>query len=99
MPYEQFEFIYTYKNLPKNVKVDISFVNNNDKIFWQQTQIIFHLIENSNQINRNYVITTQLYTFAFSVSWLESAKENNRNIKFTETSKTLKIWPYKKNQS
>jgi hypothetical protein len=97
VPNEQFEFIYKYKNLPKNVKVDVSFVDNNHKIFWQQTQIMFHLRENSNQLNRNYVITTQLDSLAFRVSWLESAKENDRDIKFNENGKTLRIWPYKKN--
>ncbi|WP_019990818.1 hypothetical protein [Rudanella lutea] len=107
VPDVHFKHIGKFKQLPRNVKVDIALIKKGKDLEWIQSPIQIALIsrkENSEKFSEqfttetvSYCIALQIRAFAMRVSFYENAKESNYSIDTIHSEKVLRLWPYEKN--
>lgn len=105
IPKHHFEHLNNHLQIPKNVKVDIAYINSNDKLRWQQSNFTMSSKKMSEYEKRDpydltknsYSITMQIDRLGIKVLYYKDCKENGFTIKESNDSKAIRIWPFRKN--
>ncbi len=89
-----------FKQIPKDVKIDISYIHEFQDLNCVQTNIskaLFHQGDLDFRFkNKSYIIALQIENLGIKVSYYEDAKKKNFLIG-NIGNKFVRIWPYKKN--
>jgi hypothetical protein len=104
IPPEHYQHLYDYKAIAKDVKVDLAYLNDYEKLKWIQAPMQFAITSNKEaeknpQLlnNNNYNIAMQIGNFGMRVSWFKDCKAEGFEQLNLHDEKVLRIWPYQKN--
>ncbi|MCL5130582.1 hypothetical protein [Algibacter sp. L4_22] len=105
IPDNHYKHLFEYRNLPKDIKVDISYINSEENLMWEQSNITMASMKTNDSnkydpydLTRNsYVITLQIKNFGIKVIHYSGLKEKGYEISPSDIEKSLRIWPLKKN--
>jgi len=105
IPEIHYSHLYKYRQIPKNVKIDIGHIISDDRLKWEQSNINMSLNKKQDVNNidpydltkNSYVITMQLENLGIKVSYYNNCKENGFQIPTSKFDKSIRIWPYSKN--
>jgi hypothetical protein len=105
IPDTHYQHLFQFRNLPKDIKLDIAYINSEANLMWQQSNITLASMKNydSNKydpydLTRNsYVITLQIKNFGIKVIYYSGLKEKKYEISPSDIKKSMRIWPIKKN--
>jgi hypothetical protein len=107
IPFELYKHLEKSKTLPKNVKVDLTYINSDKELSWEQSNIygsINKLSLSKAEISRDlkensFVTSLQVERLGIKVSYYKNAKERNIKLPKPDNSKALRIWPYEKDSN
>lgn len=103
VPISHFHHLNDHRALPKDVKVDVCFVEKDEKLRWVQSPLMYAIgktsqIQNANEIlgDNNYCIALQVYGIGMRVTWYESLKAQGFELEATGSGNVCRFWPYEK---
>ena len=105
IPQSQYKHLFQNKQIPKNVKIDIAYIDSNDRLKWEQSNISFSIVKNYknhksdyNDLTKNsYLISMQLDKLGIKISYYDKCKELGHELRVSRDNLSLRIWPYSKN--
>lgn len=97
--------MFQYRDLPKDSKVDVAYINSEENLMWHQSNITMATMKKTDNnkldpydLSRNsYVITLQIKKLGIKVIHYTGLKEKKYEILDSDVNKSLRIWPFKKN--
>jgi len=108
IPLIHYDHLYKYKSLPRDVVIDLGFINSTEKLGWQQSNINGIILKQSkfneekqaySISDRSYVITMQLNRLGIKVQYFENCKQRGYCVPLNQENRLLRIWPYRKNSN
>ncbi len=105
IPDNHYQHLFQYRDLPKDIKVDVAYINSDKNLMWEQSNITTATIKTNDSnthdpydLTRNsYIITLQIKNFGIKIIHYSGLKEKNYELLDSDAKKSLRIWPYKKN--
>ena len=105
IPEMHYHHLYDFRQIPKNVKIDVGYIYSNHILKWDQSNINVSVNKKQDTTNfdlydiakNSYVITIQLEHLGIKVSFYNKCKENGFQIPANKFDKSIRIWPYLKN--
>lgn len=104
VPTDHFHHLYDHKSVPKDVKVDVGLIEDDEKLSWILAPLLLicgTTSEIQHQLNQirvsSYCIAIQIQNLGIRISWFKNCKEQNFELKPAYPVKNLRIWPYIKN--
>ena len=104
IPDSHYHHFFKYRDLPKDIKVDIAYLKSEGSLMWEQSNLTMALM-NKNYYDKydpydltknSYVITMQIENLGIKVIHYSGLKEKKYSIP-NNSKKSLRIWPFQKN--
>jgi hypothetical protein len=107
IPLQLYSHIEKHRVLPKNIKVDLTYINTDTELSWEQSNIYGSVNkpgvskdEISQDLRENSFVTSlQIEQLGIKVTYYKNAKELNIKLPKPHNSKALRIWPYEKDSN
>jgi hypothetical protein len=105
IPLSHFNHLYKHRQLPKNLKVDLTYLNSQDRLKWEQSNFTFAIKKQTEykshdpyDLTKNsYVISMQIEKLGIKILFYNGCKEKKYKIKESKGNKAIRISPYIKN--
>lgn len=105
IPQSHYKHLYKHRQLPKDLKVDITYLNSDDKLKWEQSNFTFatkkrteYKSHDPRDLTKNsYVITMQIEKLGIKILFYNNCKGENYKIEESRDNKAIRISPYIKN--
>lgn len=107
VPLELYRHVAKNRTLPKNVKVDLTYINSDKELSWEQSNIYGSLnkpSESKSDITQDlrknsFVTSLQIERLGIKVTYYKNAKELGFKLPKPKNSRTLRVWPYEKDSN
>ncbi|AIY14037.1 hypothetical protein [Cellulophaga baltica] len=107
IPDSHFNHLFKYRELPKDIKVDICFFESDSLLMWNQSNISFESFKTTDYEksdpydlrNNSYVISLQINKIGIKIIHYHGLKEKKYQIPLDKNESNIRIWPYQKNES
>lgn len=104
IPLELYRHLEKHRTLPKNVKVDLTYINSDTELSWEQSNIYGSVNKpgtSKSSITKDlrensFVTSLQIEQLGIKVTYYKNAKELNVKLPKPQNSRALRIWPYEK---
>lgn len=107
IPESHFTHLFQYRQLPKDIKVDLCCIESDNLLMWNQSNISFSSFKTADYgtlqpydtRNNSYVISLQIHKIGIKIIHYNGLKEKKYKIPLDEIESNIRIWPYQKNKS
>lgn len=107
IPLELYRHVEKNRTIPKNVKVDLTYINSDTELSWEQSNIYgsvnkpgMNKSEITHDLRENSFVTSlQIEQLGIKVAYYKDAKELGIKLPKPNESKALRIWPYEKDSN
>ena len=107
IPLELYRHVAKNRTLPKNIKVDLTYIKSDPELSWEQSNIYGSINKSSESksditqdLRKNSFVTSlQIEQLGIKVTFYKNAKKLGFKLPKPNNSKALRVWPYEKDSN